>query len=253
MKKRSIFLLILFLLFGARSFASEPLFDLSEVSYFDGAHFIFLQQIKQDRPQHGSRGGRFMPDKGEVQVEFYSRRNGVSYEMVTKSRQSERLLYTTEAVISRFGITERYVMYDESGRPSYSYRYDATEGKGYVVYLDEKGTRVEKRVTVNPDAYSMMTIPYIIGAFRVDDANRHSMHALVGDGRTFGLYIQKIDREEVLVRERSYACSKIECGFSGIIGLFAPKLLFWVDEKSRIPVKQDMMGGSIIEVERIYD
>jgi hypothetical protein len=254
MKKRSLFLLALFLLFGARSFASEPLFDLSTISYFDDAHFAFIQQITKENPQHHrGGGGRFMPEKGEVWIDFQSRRNGDSYEMVTESRQSERLLYTTKAVVSRFGITERYVMYDETGEPSYSYRYDATVGKGFVAYLDEDGNQVEKSVTINPDAYSMMTIPYIIGALRIDDTERHSLHALVGDGRTFGLYIQEIDREVVLVGGRSYTCSKIECGFSGIIGLFAPKLLFWVDEKSRIPVKQDMMGGSIIEVERVYD
>ena len=46
-----------------------------------------------------------------------------------------------------------------------------------------------------------------------------------------------------------YRCSKIELGFSGVIGLLLPKMVFWVDDGSKIPVLQDMMGGSIIEYE----
>jgi hypothetical protein len=30
-------------------------------------------------------------------------------------------------------------------------------------------------------------------------------------------------------------------------------MVFWVDEETLIPVKQDMMGGSIIELEMVYD
>ena len=55
------------------------------------------------------------------------------------------------------------------------------------------------------------------------------------------------------MRGKTFECIKIECGFTGIIGLFVPKMVFWVDEKTLIPVKQDMMGGSIIELEMVYD
>jgi len=74
----------------------------------------------------------------------------------------------------------------------------------------------------------------------------------VGDGRYFEFYLQQVTEEMISVRDKVFTCRRIECGFSGIIGLFVPKMVFWVDEKSKIPVKQDMMGRSIIELENIH-
>jgi len=171
----------------------------------------------------------------------------MSYEMTTGSYQNGRLLYSTEAVVDRFGITLRYVMYDDGGDLVYDYRYDPESGRGRVDYLDENDERVRKGVTVPPDAYSMMTIPYIIGALTVSGSERHYLSAVVGDGKKIGLYLQRLGTETVQMGDRFYSCSKVELGFSGVIGLFVPKMVFWVDDVSKIPVRQDVMGGSIIE------
>jgi len=39
---------------------------------------------------------------------------------------------------------------------------------------------------------------------------------------------------------------------TALIGLLAPKMMFWVNERIWIPVRQDMMGGSIIEIDRVH-
>ena len=193
-----------------------------------------------------------MPSEGEVEISFKSRKVGSTYEMITTSYQNENLLFSTEAVVDRFGITRRYVMYGAHGDPEYEYTYDAAHGSARVDYRDENEKRIQKSATVEADAYSIMTIPYIIGALRVDDSERHSIKAVVGDGKKFGLYLQRVGTEEVRVGDRVYSCSKIEMGFSGLIGLLAPKMVFWVDGPSKIPVRQDMMGGSIIEYMPMY-
>jgi len=132
-----------------------------------------------------------MPEQSEVHMDFKSRRNGGFYEMVTESRQDGRLLFSTVAVIDRFGITERYVRYDERGKSSYTYRYDASETKGYFEYSDENGEPVSKIVAVAPDSYTIMTIPYIIGALTVHENKHHFIQAIAGDGRRLGLYLGK--------------------------------------------------------------
>lgn len=250
-KARLICIGLWFVLLCSSCLADEPLFDLEGVEYFESARFSFVQKILKQSPRRGPQGRGFMPEQGVVHIDFKSRRNGDFFEIVTESRQDGRLLFSTVAVIDRSGITERYVMYDDRGKSSYAYRYDASEKKGYFEYSHESGEPVKKTVAVSPDAYTIMTIPYIIGALTVQDNERHPMHVIVGDGKRLGLYLQRIDRETVTVGGRSYECSRIEMGFSGLIGLVVPKMMFWVDERALIPIRQDMMGGSIIEIDKI--
>jgi hypothetical protein len=227
--------------------AAERLFDLDAVSYFEDCGFTFIQTFLKESDHPRSRRGGFMPMEGVVEISFKSRKNGTYYEMITESYQNGRLLYSTEAVVDRFGITIRYAMYEDGTDLVYDYRYDSESGTGSVDYLDEEDERVRKRVTVPPQAYSMMTIPYIIGALAISDSERHSLGAVVGDGKKLGLYLQRVGTVTVQVRERFYTCSKVELGFSGVIGLLVPKMVFYVDDGLKLPVRQDMMGGSIIE------
>jgi hypothetical protein len=230
---------------------AERLFDLDAVSYFEDSGFTFIQTFLKESDHPRSRRGGFMPTEGVVKISFKSRKNGTYYEMITESYQNGRLLYSTKAVVDRFGITIRYAMYEDGTDLLYDYRYDSESGGGSVDYLDEENERVRKSVTVLPQSYSMMTIPYIIGAFAISDSERHSLTAVVGDGRKLGLYLQRVGTVTVQVRERSYTCSKVELGFSGVIGLLVPKMVFYVDNGSKLPVRQDMMGGSIIEYEPV--
>ncbi|MBN2322882.1 MAG: hypothetical protein JXQ30_04045 [Spirochaetes bacterium] len=227
------------------------LFDLSAVGYFEDGRFTFIQTFLKENVSHGPRRGGFMPQEGEVKIYFQSSKHKTSYVMTTESYQKGRLLYSTEAAVDRFGTTMRYVVYGNEGDPEYDYRYNSESGGGSVCYRDEDDTLVRKKVTVPPHAYSMMTIPYIIGALTVTDSERHSFDAVVGDGRKLGLYLQRIGAESVQVKGRVYACSKFEMGMSGVIGLFVPKMVFYVDDGSKLPVRQKMMGGSIIEYEPV--
>ena len=257
MRERLLVIYSLFILsvifLSSSVFAGEPLFDLSKTDYFENAHFSFVQNIKKRSNPSGSHGRRFMPAEGEVLIDYRSNRNSSNYEMVTLSKKDDKLLYKTELVVDRFGITEKYAMYDNEGNSSYLYSYDVFKEEASIEYLDEESKVKRKKVSVDKEIYSLMTIPYIVGAVNFNENGRHVLKAVVGDGRFFEIYIQKVNDEKIIVGDRTFECKKIECGFTGIIGLFVPKMVFWVDEKTRIPVKQDMMGGAIIELEMVYD
>ena len=179
--------------------------------------------------------------------------NSDNYKIVTLSKKGDEFLYKTELIVNRFGITEKYVMYDNEGNSSYLFRYDVFKEEASIEYLDEEGEVKRKKVSVDKNTYGLMTIPYIVGAVNFSGNDRQVVKTVVGDGRFFELYIQRVNKEKISVRDRIFECSKIECGFTGIIGLFVPKMVFWVDEETLIPVKQEMMGGSIIELEMVYD
>jgi len=247
MGRRTLLVLMVFFTPSFGLSAVDELFDLATVPYFEEGRLSFIQTISDEGARHGPRRGGFMPSEGVVEISFQSRKEGAAYVMTTASYQDGSLLYSTEAVVDSVGITMRYVMYGVGGDPTYDYRYDAESGTAWVDYKNEDDERVRKSATVANDAYSMMTIPYIIGALRIAGSERHSLGAVVGNGKKLGLYVQRLGTETVRVGGKLYSCSKIEMGFSGLIGLLVPKMVFWVDERTKIPIRQDMMGSSIIE------
>ncbi len=243
---------IILLLLGNIAFANDSIFDLSRVSYFDNSHFRYIQTIYKSNAPNTSRS-RIMPDEGEVIIDFQSRKSGKSYEIALVSKQDDEILFITEVVMDRLGRTEEYILNDNENSVILKYVSYYSEKEAVIERRGENGEYEVTTVSIDENTYGMMTIPYIIGTIDIESRERHILKALIMNGRKMDIFIQVVNREAIRVRDRIYNCYKLECGFMGIIGLFVPKLIFWVDEGTKIPVKYNMMGSSIIELDTIYD
>lgn len=175
--------------------------------------------------------GFIIPDGEQLFMESknpYNREPGIGVNTVTEIIEYGKSIYLVEegdnTVIKMHKNDLRPILYhkmDEKGNTVKKIEYSGT--KAHVIIPQKQ---INKVVDIEPNTYDQYTLIYLFRALPFDDIGKAINFSFIFES-THRIQIIKsvvkiLGEEEITVPAGIYSCYKVEFGFAGIIGIFAP-------------------------------